>query len=61
MFAPRDRVYFELFEGAGRVILHACELLDEMMGGFPDSKHLAQEINACEHEGDRITTTSSTG
>ncbi len=55
VFAPRDRVYFELFEEAGRNIQHACALLDEMMGGYPDSKHLAQEINACEHEGDRIT------
>ncbi len=55
VFAPRDRVYFELFEEAGRNILRAAGLLDEMLTGFPDSKQLAQEILACEHEGDRIT------
>ena len=55
VFANRDRVYFELFEEAGRNILRAAELLDEMLSGFPDSKHLAQDILACEQEGDRIT------
>ena len=55
VFAPRDRVYFELFEEAGRNILRASELLDDMLSNFPDSKHLAQEILTCEHEGDRIT------
>jgi uncharacterized protein Yka (UPF0111/DUF47 family) len=54
-FAPRDRVYFDLFEEAGRNIELAAKLLDEMLGGFPDSKHLAQDILVCEHEGDRIT------
>ena len=55
VFAPRDRVYFELFEEAGQNIVHAASLLDEMLTGFPDSKHLAQDILTCEHEGDRIT------
>lgn len=55
VFAPRDRVYFELFEEAGRNIRRAAELLDEMLSGFPDSKALAEDIRDCEHEGDRIT------
>ncbi len=55
VFAPRDRVYFELFEEAGRNILQAADLLDRMLSNYPDSKALAQDILLCEHEGDRIT------
>jgi uncharacterized protein len=55
VFAPRDRVYFELFEEAGQNILRACDLLDRMLSNFPDSKDLAREILVCEQEGDRIT------
>ena len=55
VFATRDRVYFELFEEAGRNILQASQLLDRMLSNFPDSKDLAREILACEQEGDRIT------
>jgi uncharacterized protein len=54
MFAPRDRIYFELFEEAGRNIEHAAELLDRMMRDYPDQKELAGTILDCEHEGDRI-------
>jgi predicted phosphate transport protein (TIGR00153 family) len=55
VFAPRDRVYFELFEEAGHNIHKAAELLDRMLADYPDSKALAQDILDCEHEGDRIT------
>jgi uncharacterized protein len=55
VFAVRDRVYFGLFEEAGRNILQACELLDRMLSNYPDSKDLAREILLCEQEGDRIT------
>ncbi|PZS14232.1 MAG: DUF47 domain-containing protein [Solirubrobacterales bacterium] len=55
VFAPRDRVYFELFEEAGRNVLHASDLLDRLLSDYPDNKELAQEIRDCEHEGDRIT------
>ncbi len=54
VFAPRDRVYFELLEEAGRNILRSAELLDELLSGYPETRHLAQEIRDCEHEGDRI-------
>jgi predicted phosphate transport protein (TIGR00153 family) len=55
VFAPRDRLYFELFEEAGQNMLRASELLDRMLRNYPDSKELAREILICEHEGDRIT------
>jgi uncharacterized protein len=55
LFAPRDRVYFELFEEAGRNTVLAAELLERMLVNFPDSSELAGEIRDCEHEGDRIT------
>ncbi len=55
-FTPRDRIYFELFEEAGHNILRAAELLDQLLTSFPDDQQqLAEEIIACEHEGDRIT------
>src|SRR5246127_6005418 len=55
VFGPRDRIYFELFEEAGKNILQAADLLDRMLRNFPDSKDLAREILICEQEGDRIT------
>jgi uncharacterized protein len=55
VFAPRDRVYFELFEEAGKNVLAASDLLDRLLSNYPDSKDLAREILVCEHEGDRIT------
>ena len=55
LFAPRDRVYFELFEEAGENMLQAVNLLDRLLSNYPDSKDLAAEILDCEHEGDRIT------
>jgi hypothetical protein len=55
VFAPRDRIYFELFEEAGANIYRAAELLDHMLGDYPDSKALAVDIKECEQEGDRIT------
>ena len=50
-----ERVYFELFEEAGRNVLRTAELLDTMLSDYPDSKSLAADIKDCEHEGDRIT------
>ena len=55
LFKSRDRVYFELFEEAGQNMLRASALLDQMLSNYPDSKDVASEILACEHEGDRIT------
>jgi uncharacterized protein Yka (UPF0111/DUF47 family) len=55
VFAPRDGVYFELFEEAGQNVSSSSDLLDRLLSNYPDSKDLAREILACEHEGDRIT------
>jgi uncharacterized protein Yka (UPF0111/DUF47 family) len=55
VFAPRDRVYFELFEEGGRNVMRAAALLEELLSEFPDNRNLAQDIRDCEHEGDRIT------
>jgi uncharacterized protein len=55
VFAPRDRIYFQLFEESGQNVLKASALLDRMLTSYPDEKHLAAEILDCEHEGDRIT------
>src|SRR6202012_3738671 len=55
VFAPRDRIYFELFEEAGQNMLRAATLLHELLSDYPDNKQLAGEILDLEHEGDRIT------
>ena len=55
VFAPRDRVYFELFEEAGQNMLRSSTLLYDLLTEYPDNKQLAGEILDLEHEGDRIT------
>jgi predicted phosphate transport protein (TIGR00153 family) len=51
----RDQEYFRLFEEASKNNLRAADLLDQMLGDYPESAALAQDIRACEQEGDRIT------
>jgi uncharacterized protein len=55
LFAPKEREFFDLFEEAGANIVHAAGLLERMLDEWPDHGELASEIDACEHEGDRIT------
>ena len=55
LFAPREREFFDLFEEAGRNILRASDLLDQMLGGYPEKANLARDILICEQDGDRIT------
>jgi uncharacterized protein len=55
VFAPRDRVYFELFEQAAQNVRQAAQLLEELLTDYPENRNLAQDIRDCEHEGDRIT------
>jgi hypothetical protein len=50
-----DREFFDLFERAGANIVHAAELLDEMLASYPESAGLAADIRTSEHEGDHIT------
>src|SRR5919108_2204531 len=52
---PKDREFFALFEEAGSNILHAAELLSQLMKSWPDAGGLGREILICEQEGDRIT------
>ena len=54
VFAPHDRLYFELFEQAGHNTHQAAILLDRLLAEYPDSKDLAAKILDCEHDGDRI-------
>jgi uncharacterized protein len=55
ILAPRDRQFFDLFEEAGRNILRAAELFDQMVQAWPEDGNLARDILICEQEGDRIT------
>ncbi|MBW3654244.1 MAG: DUF47 family protein [Actinobacteria bacterium] len=55
VFAPKDRVFFDLFEESAANALRAAELLDEMLRTFPERNDLARSILLCEQEGDRIT------
>jgi len=52
---PRDSVFFDLFGEAGQNTVHAADLLDQMMGTWPDDTGLSREILKAEQEGDRIT------
>ena len=54
ILAPNEREYFDLFQRAGANTVRAAELLDEMLGSYPDRRDLAAAIRDCEHAGDRI-------
>src|SRR5215216_3761863 len=54
-FAPRERIFFDLFKEAGGNALRTARLLQEMLGAWPDDRGLAREILLAEQEGDRIT------
>jgi len=54
-FLPSDRTFFDLFIAAGQNTLHAAQLLDRMMGSWPDDGGLGAEVVEVEHEGDRLT------
>src|ERR687894_2799612 len=55
VFAPKDRVFFGLFEESAANVLRAAELLDEMLRDYPEQAQLSRAILLCEQEGDRIT------
>ena len=52
---PRDRTFFDLFIEEGQNALRAAQMLDEMMGIWPEDNGLARDILKAEQEGDRIT------
>ena len=55
VFAPKDRVFFDLFEAAAANVYRAADLLDQMLRSYPEQSELARAILLCEQEGDRIT------
>jgi predicted phosphate transport protein (TIGR00153 family) len=55
VFTGKDRVFFDLFEEAAANVVHAADLLDQMLAHYPDRADLARDIVICEQEGDRIT------
>jgi len=55
VFAPKDSVFFDLFEESAANALRAAELLDEMLGNYPERAELARDILLCEQTGDRVT------
>jgi uncharacterized protein len=55
VFVPKDREFFDLFEEAASNIVRAADMLDQMLGTFPERSELARDILICEQEGDRIT------
>src|SRR5918996_3502785 len=52
---PKDRVFFDLFNEAGKNTLRSARLLKEMLEQWPDERGLAREILLAEQEGDRMT------
>ena len=50
-----DPVLIDLLEESGRNGQHAALLLRDRLTDYPEREGLADEILACEHEGDRIT------
>ena len=55
MFARKDREFFDLFEQAAGNVAEAADLLDQMLGTWPDRPELARQILVCEQAGDRVT------
>ena len=51
----RDSTYFTLFEASATNLVHAADLLDQLIASWPDRPQLAREVLLCEQEGDRIT------
>jgi predicted phosphate transport protein (TIGR00153 family) len=54
LFGRRDERLLEMLEEDGRNVARSGRLLREMLDDFPERADLAQELLACEHEGDRI-------
>src|SRR6201994_5226522 len=52
---PRDQTFFDFFAEAGDNTVRTADLLDRMIGAWPDAGELRAQVVAAEHEGDRIT------
>ena len=51
---PQSEI-FGYLRSAGRNAAEAAELIDELLGGWPDDRGIREEITRREHEGDRLT------
>jgi uncharacterized protein len=54
VLAPRERVFFDLFEAAAQNGLRAAAVLEDILDEWPDHRDLLPELLVCEEEGDRI-------
>jgi hypothetical protein len=54
VLAPRERLFFELFEEAAENSGRAARLLEQVFDEWPDHGEVVREIVVCEREGDRI-------
>jgi uncharacterized protein Yka (UPF0111/DUF47 family) len=52
--AKEDTELLTLFEESGRNVQRASCLLRELFAEYPERPEIAEEVLACEHEGDRI-------
>lgn len=52
---PIDTTLAQLLEDAGRNVERSALLLRELLTVFPEHETLAEDLSACEQEGDRIT------
>jgi uncharacterized protein len=51
---PVDTTLAKLLEDAGRNVERSALLLRELLAAFPEHETLAQDLAACEREGDRV-------
>ncbi len=54
-FIPREKKFFEFFEGSARNMVEAARKLKEMVDTWENVGERIAEITELEHEGDRIT------
>ena len=54
LFRSIDTGVLDLFEESGRNVQRASCLLRDLFAEYPELPELADEVRACEHEGDRI-------
>jgi uncharacterized protein len=52
---PREVRFFDLFEQQSQHIIHAAQLLRELVHNFADARAKAHSIKEVEHQGDQIT------
>jgi uncharacterized protein len=54
-FVPREVRFFDLFEQQSQHIIHAGQLLRELVHNFADARAKAHAVKEVEHQGDQIT------